>query len=58
LFAESFPGFFPEREHHRVRDAHRSMAVEAETGSNARQVFGEELKSGLAVLLFRDAQQD
>jgi len=34
------------------------MAVETETGSNARQVFGEALKSGLAVLLFRDAQQD
>jgi len=34
------------------------MAVEAETGSNARQVFGEELKSGLALLLFCDGKQD
>jgi len=34
------------------------MAVAAETRSNARQVFGEELKSGLALLLFCDGKQD
>jgi len=34
------------------------MAVATETVNNARQVFGEESKSGLALLLFCDAQQD
>jgi hypothetical protein len=34
------------------------VAVATETGSNTRQVFGEELKSCFAQLLFGDAKQD
>jgi hypothetical protein len=56
LFAESLPGFFPEREHHRLAMLIAIMAVATESGSN--EVFGEELKSCFALLLFCDAKQD